>query len=184
MNHPPFVPDAQIKTVGLREICENNGRHFYRRKGTQQWIEYTPETPSIPASNADSPLYLSLVLEEQGPREPFHWSLLVARGSEPGFVYQVHGDAEYMIYEPSDGPVDIVNSECFSNLYQLATVSEEQGLVVNEVAQKEPPPRAPDRRSVTENCQGWVVRVIEKLVERGIVLARSMLEPLQDRGGS
>lgn len=57
-------------------------------------------------------------------------------------------------------------------------------MVVKEVADSEPPPRAPDRQSVKENCQGWAVRVIEKLVERGIVpneklqMASSMMEPV------
>lgn len=88
-----------------------------------------------------------------------------------------------MTYEPSDGAVEIVNSECFSSLYQLAAVTEEQGLEVKDIAEREPP-RAPNRLSVTENCQGWAVRVIGKLVDRGIVpavkvdMARSMLEPL------
>ncbi|KAJ5586983.1 uncharacterized protein N7459_002748 [Penicillium hispanicum] len=178
-DHP--TPDTPIKTIGLREVCEVNGRHFSRRKGAQRWDLLEPDT-GAPASTAISPLYLSLVLEAQGPGEPFHWSLFVARENQSGLLYQVKGDAEYMVYEPSSGPIDIAGSEDFYAMYQLGTVSEEQALVVKEVAENEMPPRAPDRRSVRENCQGWAVRVIGKLVDRGIVsgrkleMARSMLQ--------
>ena len=37
-------------------------------------------------------------------------------------------------------------------------------MVVKEIADSEPPPRATNRKSVKENCQGWSVRVITKLV--------------------
>lgn len=99
-------------------------------------------------------------------------------------IYQVKGDAEFMKYEPSNGLEDIVQSESFSTLYQLAVLTEEQATVVKQIADNEPPPRAPNRQSVKENCQGWTVRVIAKLVERGIVppakldMARSMMEPV------
>lgn len=89
-----------------------------------------------------------------------------------------------MTYQPSDGAVDIVNSECFSSLYQLAIVTEEQGAEVKAIAEREPPPQAPNRLAATENCQGWAVRVVGKLVEKGIAQAskiemmRSMLEPV------
>ncbi|PYI29850.1 hypothetical protein BP00DRAFT_347763 [Aspergillus indologenus CBS 114.80] len=171
-----------IMTIGLREVCEVNGRLFNRRKGTQQWIESKQETSSMPLGQSEA-LYLSLVHHKQGPGEPLHWSLFVARENQPGSVYQVKGDAEYMIYHPTH-LVDITTSASFLNLYQLAVVTEQQAMVVKQVADSELPPRAPNRQSVRENCQGWTVRVIAKLVERGIVpsaklqMARSMMQPV------
>ena len=75
----------------------------------------------------------------------------------------------------------------FLNIYHLASVTEEQEELVRQVAEQEPPPQAANRQSVTENCQGWTVRVITKLVEMGIVptakleMARSMVEPIWER---
>jgi hypothetical protein len=69
-------------TQGLREVCEVNGRHFRRKKGTQQWTEYIPEdnTNSQPLfEEQDDPLYLSLIHEKKGDGEPLHWSLYIAR---------------------------------------------------------------------------------------------------------
>lgn len=89
-----------------------------------------------------------------------------------------------MIYEPSDGKVDITSSESFLTLYQLASVTEGQAMVVKSIADRETPPYAVNRREVKENCQGWVVRVIGRLVEEGIVsdskleMAREMMQPV------
>jgi hypothetical protein len=179
--------NTPIKTVGFTEFCEVNGRQFKRRKGTLQWTEVAEDDSFTqqPATPSSLPLYLSLVHIKQAPDEPLHWLLFLAREDEPGLVYQVLGDAECMTYQPSDGPIDIITeSESFSTLYQLATLTEEEAMVVKEVAECEPPPRAPNRRAVVEICQGWSVRVIARLVERGLVgsaklqMARSMMQPV------
>jgi hypothetical protein len=124
-----------IKTIGLREVCEVGGRHFKRRIGTQEleWIEYRSENTSPPP---DKPLYLSLVHEKQGQGEPLHWSLFVAHENQLGSAYQVKGDAEYMIYEPSI--LDITSSASFLTLYQLAVVTEQQAMVVKEMQTANP----------------------------------------------
>ncbi|EFQ97357.1 hypothetical protein MGYG_00396 [Nannizzia gypsea CBS 118893] len=177
--------DTPVKRAGLREICEVNGRHFRRKLGTQQWLEYQPDNTPSPASQSQSqPLDLSLVHHRQGEGEPLHWALLVARENQPGMVYQVKGDAEYMTYTPSDLPIDITISESFLTMYHLAVVTTEQAAVVKEVAENEIPPQAPNRQSVTENCQGWTVRVVARLVEKGVVsnaklqMAESMMQPV------
>lgn len=184
---PP--PDIPTMTRGLREVCEYEGRRFYRRKGTQEWHEDVSD-PSSTAPPAEFPhLYLYLVQEEQGPGEPNHWALFLADENEPdyGYVYQVTGDAEDMIYEPSSEKVNVFDAGITSNVYTLAVVSEEQAkaaLLVKHIAEQEPPPRARDKKSVTENCQGWTMRVVSKLVNEGIVMpqkldmARSMLQPV------
>ncbi|KAL3481426.1 hypothetical protein BJX99DRAFT_164597 [Aspergillus californicus] len=178
------TPTTPTKIIGLREICEVNGHHFKRRKGTQQWTEYKPDDPSSLQPPQSQPLYLSLVQEKQGPGEPLHWSLFVARENQPGLVYMVTGDAEYMVHQHSTELIDITSSESFLTAYQLASVTEEQAMIVTQVANQETPPSAPNRQSVKENCQGWSVRVIARLVEMGIVptakldMARSMLQPV------
>ncbi|PIG89417.1 hypothetical protein AARAC_003835 [Aspergillus arachidicola] len=176
------TPSTPIQTIGLREICQVNGHHFKRIRAKAEWTEYSPEDISLPPTEPQPP-YLSLVHESQGPDEPLHWSLFVARENEPGWLYQVTGDAEHMIYEPSDDKVDITSSESFLTLYQLASVTEGQAMVVKSIADRETPRRAVNRREVKENCQGWVVRVIGRLVEEGIVsgskleMARAMMQP-------
>ncbi|KAJ5748825.1 uncharacterized protein N7511_010521 [Penicillium nucicola] len=177
--------DTPIKTIGLgRQVCEVNGQTLTRRNGTQEWTKHAPESEAQLTASLDSAsLYLSLIHHAQGPGEPFHWSLFVAHENHPGSVYQVKGDAEFMTYEPEDS-VDETQAESFSTLYQLAVVSEEQARVIKQVAECEPPPHAPNRQYVIENCQGWSVRVIAKLVERGIVppvkleMAISMMQPV------
>ncbi|KAE8155163.1 hypothetical protein BDV25DRAFT_146628 [Aspergillus avenaceus] len=177
------TPNTPTKTIGIFEVCEVEGVLFRRRRGTEHWAKYSPSSQSAPQHYDERPI-LSLVHERQEPGEPLHWSLFVARENEPGFVYQVTGDAEYMVYVPSLEPTDLTVSEAFLTLYELAPVTEEQRLIVEDIASKERPPSAANRRSVTENCQGWTVRVITRLVERGIVpddkleMAKSMLQPL------
>ncbi|KAJ5622439.1 hypothetical protein N7528_005671 [Penicillium herquei] len=174
--------DSPRRIIGLREICEVKGRTFTRLRGTEQWTERN-SAPEI-LDSAPSSMNISLVLEDQGEGEPRHWFLFIGRENEPCYVYQVKGDAEYMTYEPSEEPVDIANAEVCLDIYHLATVNEEKALSIRLVAESEPPPRAPNRRLVTENCQGWTMRVLFKLVEMRIVtpekceMARAMLQPV------
>ncbi|CAG8939434.1 unnamed protein product [Penicillium salamii] len=184
---PP--PDIPTMTRGLREVCEFEGRRFYRKKGTQEWTEdkSDPESTMPPAEFPH--LYLYLVTEEQGLGKPNHWAIFLADENEPdyGYVYQVTGEAESMTYEPSAEKVNVFDAGITSNVYTLAVVSEEQARaakLVKQIAEQEPPPRAKDRKSVTENCQSWTMRVIARLVKEGIVMsqklemARSMLQPV------
>ncbi|EEQ88672.1 uncharacterized protein BDCG_03792 [Blastomyces dermatitidis ER-3] len=179
-NYPPA--GTPFKSVGFSEYCVFNGREFRRKRGTQQWIESEELEGNLPT--LDRALRLSLVQENQADDEPQHWSLFVARENEPGPVYQVKGDAECMSYQPSPGPTNILQSASFSNAYNLAVVTDAQALIVKQVAENEPPPRAVNRQAVVENCQGWTIRVIAKLVARGIVdsakleMARSMVQPI------
>ncbi|RJE24594.1 hypothetical protein PHISCL_03072 [Aspergillus sclerotialis] len=181
-----YPSSSSIRTIGLREVCEVNGRTFSRRKGTQEWTEHE-HTSGLGGSRPPSPsssLYLSLVHEVQGPGEPLHWSLFVGRENQPGHIYQVKGDAEHMRYQPSNSVTNIVQSDTFLNIYHLALLTEQQDMVVRQVAEQEPSPQAANRQLVTENCQGWTLRVIARLVEMGIVptaklqMARSMLQPV------
>ncbi|CAI7580249.1 unnamed protein product [Penicillium glandicola] len=182
---PP--PGTEIKTRGFREVCEVDGRPFFRKRGIQEWTEdkSNPEELQPPVENPH--LYLYLVQAEQAPGEPNHWALFLADENEPdyGYVYQVTGDAEDMKYEPSVEKVNVVDAGLTSNVYTLAVVSQEQARaakLVKQAADEELPPQAENRKSVTENCQGWTVRVIDRLVKEKIVmpqkleLARSLMQ--------
>ena len=89
-----------------------------------------------------------------------------------------------MSYHPSTQPIQIWLSGTFLNMYELATLTTETTAVIQQVAEQELPPRAETRRDVKENCQGWTIRVLDKLVARGIVantklqMARSMVQAI------
>lgn len=116
--------------------------------------------------------------------EPGYWSLFVAPEGGIGKVYQVKGDAELMRYTHAEG-VNIQASCNFKTAYTLANLTQDQAGWVEFYANSETPPSAPDRASVTENCQGWTVRVLERLVEKDIVTEawlayiRGIVEPLE-----
>lgn len=182
---PP--PGTSVKTRGFREVCEVDGRTFFRKKGAQEWTEdkSNPDDLKPPAENPR--LYLFLVQEEQSPGEPNHWALFLADENEPdyGYVYQVTGEAQQMKYEPSAEKINLADAGIGSNVYTLAVITEEQARaakVVKQAAEEEPPPNAENGKAATENCQGWTVRVIARLVKEKIVmpqkleLARSLLE--------
>lgn len=66
--------------------------------------------------------------------------------------------------------VDIMGSGEVKASYVLAgDVGEVHARVLEEVVVAERPPRAGSRREVRENCQGWCVRVVRRLVERGVL---------------
>ncbi|CAG7957581.1 unnamed protein product [Penicillium nalgiovense] len=174
---PP--PGTVITTRGFREVCQVDGRTYFRKRDTQEWTEdiSNPEEMKPPAENPH--LYLYLVQEEQSPGELNHWALFLADENEPeyGYVYQVTGDAGNMKYDPSTDKINIVDTGLTSKVYCLAVVSEDQARaakLVKWAAEQEPPPQAENPKSVTENCQGWTVRVIDRLVKEKIVMPQKL----------
>ncbi|OJD11575.1 hypothetical protein AJ78_07677 [Emergomyces pasteurianus Ep9510] len=175
--------DTSIRRIGVSEFCIINKRQFTRKRGVQEWTEVFL-SGELPEGTEQLSLRVALVQQSQAPDEPLHWSLFVAREGQAGWVYQVKGDAEFMQYQSSHIQIDITVSATFLNMYNLVTVTEQQATVVKAIAEQEPPPRVPSRQAVMKNCQGWTVRVIAKLVERGIVensklnMARSMVQQI------
>ncbi|KAJ5384466.1 hypothetical protein N7517_002377 [Penicillium concentricum] len=174
---PP--PGTSIKTRGFREVCEVNGRTFFRKRGAQEWTEDKSNPEELKPPVETPHLYLYLVQEKQLPGEPTHWALFLADENEPdyGYVYQVSGDAEVMKYEPSTEKLNLLDAGLCSNVYTLAVVSQEQARaarLVKEAAKSELPPHAENRKAVAENCQGWTVRVIEKLVKEKNVMPQKL----------
>lgn len=113
-----------------------------------------------------------LVLQSQTDGEPFHWSLFACRGEANtvgGPVWQVKGDATYMRLQNADN-VNLFKSASYFESYELnADLSESQQNEIKRAVEKERPPEAKDQRSVTENCQGWTIRVLRRLQEKGVV---------------
>lgn len=176
-------PDTPFQVRGLREVCEFGGHQFWRLRGTSQWQPYKPDSPA-PISTQDNKNHLSIVLHQQASGRN-HWVLFLAKEGEKGDVLEVKGDAEFMRYAPSTEPVNPVTLEGYVTSYELAAISDDQVAVVREIARKEPPPSAPNRRMVIENCQGWVVRVMGQLVARGIIpphkldMTKRLQEPIE-----
>ncbi|KAL5332673.1 hypothetical protein BJX70DRAFT_392822 [Aspergillus crustosus] len=102
MNDHPTATTT-IKTIGLREVCEVNGRRFTRIRGTQEWTEYQQDSSTL--FNTPEPIYLSL-------------SFFVARQNRSGSASQVTGDAQFKTYKPT--AEDITRDDCFHPAYQLA----------------------------------------------------------------
>ncbi len=159
-----------VEKHGNREYCSaSDGTQFTRRiKRDGSHTDW--EVVEVQPEPEESPLILMVVLESQAEGEPNHWSLFLAREGETGTVYQVQGDATYMSYTFAYG-VDHFNSASYSTSYIAAYLDETQASTVGSCASQEPPPRAENRASVTENCQGWTVRVLRCLQRQGIVTA-------------
>lgn len=99
-------------------------------------------------------------------------------------VLQVRGDAVYMTHE-HDEQAEIFRYASFRDALDLGVaVTERERGVVWEAACQTLPPRAATQREVVENCQGWTVRVVQRLVELGMVSAekvemlKGMMEPV------
>lgn len=116
---------------------------------------------------------LRLIQEEQAPGEPDHWSMFLAQEGQQGAVFQVKGDAIGMHYAHADG-VNILDSceYTYKDSYIISEPDEQQMVRISYWVNSEDPPGAPNQAAVHENCQGWVIRVITRLVSEGIVQQR------------
>ena len=201
MSYP--TPTTPIQTIGLREVCQIDGHHFRCLRGTDKWIEYNPPPPASKDTDVNNPVtdvrtagsrskevQLSLIQFTQLPDEPLHWALFLGIEGCPGERFQVTGDAECMHYEHVElgsgagleSAVDVTTLEGFLTAYTLASFpmpsqkydENEAVKVVKEIVWNEPAPRAASRKDVRENCQGWAVRVLQRLMERGLVEERKV----------
>lgn len=159
MSQPPIISRGnwEYTTLGLIE-CR-------RQKGATEWIPIEQPPAEI--------LTLSLVLESQPMDEPDHWLLSVVVKDGNGKVYQVKGGAQLMEYTHADG-VDILRPR-LRWLRNRLSASRSHSRPSRDHANREAPLSAPDRASVTENCQAWTVRVLERLAEGGIVTEERLL---------
>jgi hypothetical protein len=107
----------------------------------------------------------------------------MAEENKEGTVYQVKGDALQMTYNPAFR-VNLLRSITFLDAYVIATPGQAQRDRIEYWAVHEEPPSAPTQSAIFENCQGWTVRVIKRLVDENIVqehwlnFARLLQEPI------
>ncbi|TQV92275.1 hypothetical protein V2A60_006965 [Cordyceps javanica] len=160
-----------------REYIEYSDGSKWTRKVDPESGKPTSDWTAVeaPVSEVEegSRLQLIVVAQRQADNEPKHWSIFCHRpnssGTGKGTVWQVKGDAEYMHYQHTLN-TDILNSRSFE-WHQVVNnnLNESQLARVEQICNSEPPPRAANRASVTENCQGWVIRVLYRLAKEGIV---------------
>jgi hypothetical protein len=123
---------------------------------------------------------LYLVRTNQYEGEPLHWALVVSPAEEihdaslKTMIFEVRGDPG----DPGTGMHHSFNlnsrvtprgMENVRDVFELGNLDKEQVDIVTDIATNEIPPRAENRRQVDENCQGWCVRVVRRLAERGWV---------------
>jgi hypothetical protein len=166
-------PANIVRTVRNRQFRTDENGIDWTRKRSQAgpWLEWelidvSDDEPKPTASQ--DPLHLYVLQEMQGPGEPTHWSLFLAKEQGNGTEYQVVGDNTFMQYL-HETDVDPRTDEAFHNAYEMCEMSERSVQLLDRYANEIPPPRAPDRASVTENCQTWAIKVLRKLQSDGVV---------------
>ena len=126
------------------------------------------ELETFPSDTAPNLSDLLLVRQLQAREEPLHWSLFICKENTPGSVSQVCGDSVAMVHHHATN-ISILSSDSYHDSFIIAKINDEQAQRVRHWATVEPPPKAADAASVYENCQGWVIRVIQRLVGEEIV---------------
>ncbi|KAK3934009.1 hypothetical protein QBC46DRAFT_400828 [Diplogelasinospora grovesii] len=175
-------PREVVKRILHTEFkTDTNGQDWKRRVGEEEWVL----VPTAAEERSPNAIRLFIIRQDQAEGEPKHWSLFVGRENEKGTSYQVTGDATHMVQKFEEN-VDKWNAPDFYSHYDLnAEVGIGEAKAIWEAVNEEKPPQAPDRRSVTENCQGWTIRVLKNLVKRGVVkqgavdsIEKDWLEPV------
>ena len=128
--------------------------------GAAEWTGVqTPPQPS---------LSLRLVIQQMLGK-PDYWSIFVAPRNGIGKVYKVEGSPECMHYAHEEG-IDITVYNSFKTAITLRTeLSQEEAELIAHYANNEMPPSALNRTSAAEICEMWIIQVIERLSEEGIV---------------
>lgn len=172
------MSQASISRIGNTEFTDIQGTAYKRRVGTTQWVRVSSPPPS-----ETNPLLLMLVRQRQSPGEPLHWSLFLASEGQRGDVFQVKGDAIAMNYVHTAND-NLLSSESFEDSYIISRPNQQQSTRIRYWATHEHPPSAPNQAAVQENCQGWTIRVMARLIAENIVasnwgnFARGLQEPL------
>ena len=65
--------------------------------------------------------------------------------------------------------VNVLSSQSFKDSFVIARPTEDQAARIRYWATHETAPSAPNQAAVSENCQGWTILVIRRLVTEGIV---------------
>ncbi|KAK8023593.1 hypothetical protein PG993_011659 [Apiospora rasikravindrae] len=185
---PPSPSAVPSHTIRNRQYYEDDQGHQWTRRinphdgSTTAWTACFPEPGH--RDNLTDPLALSVVLQNQAPGEPRHWSLVVGVPNKPGLVYQVTGDATFMHYNHERDRNIWIEDETYTSYQVVGELDQDGQNRVGDAVNITPPPQAENRRAVTENCQGWVVRVLRKLQSQDVISAdvvdkvEAMVEPV------
>ncbi|KAL9110169.1 MAG: hypothetical protein Q9227_005229 [Pyrenula ochraceoflavens] len=174
------MAQASISRVGMTEFTQIQGVSHKRRVGTTEWVRVgSPPPPET------EHLSLMLVRERQAPDKPFHWSLCLAPEGKEGEKFQVRGDWTAMHYA-HESNINIFNSQTFElqDSFIIGRPDQQQCARILHWVNHEPPPSAQTQADAQENCQGWTLRVIARLVAEEVVESRwrdyfyGLLEPL------
>ncbi|KAI0425486.1 hypothetical protein F5Y09DRAFT_346637 [Xylaria sp. FL1042] len=162
-NIPPLSTLTRLGTTYLNKWCRR-----LRDGAWEEWKQYTPEQPVEPQQSASTCLWL---VRQKQPAAPYHW-LLVAASEEGGIgdIYQVKGDAVYMHYTHAK-KIDVFTSDSYHDSYNLVTLNGNGKRWVEYCANSQPPPSAQNAATIHENCQGWIMRVLELLEAQGVIRA-------------
>jgi hypothetical protein len=87
------------------------------------------------------------------------------------------------MFKKFDNDIDIAVAEDFYDYYELAKLDDQGKELLLSAVEIEDAPQAPTQKEVKENCQGWVLRVVERLVNAGVVERRwvSSLTQMMER---
>ncbi|GAP84260.1 hypothetical protein SAMD00023353_0700620 [Rosellinia necatrix] len=147
----------------------------------EEWKLYTPEHPGQDQKPSSYCLWL---VRQRQPAGPYHWLLAIATGDGGyGDVYQVKGDAGHMHHAHLQVK-NVFTSDSYFDSYILGHLDNGGSELVRQCAQNQPPPAARNVAEITENCQGWVIRVLKDLQARKVVdqaavdKCQAMMEPL------
>ncbi|KAI1424736.1 hypothetical protein F5Y12DRAFT_750747 [Xylaria sp. FL1777] len=163
----------------------SDGSRWSRRlRSDGSWGDWEPRDAEIQGPSEEPPPVSLMLVREKQVVGPYHWSLaVVPDGKPPTRIYQVTGDAEQMYYSHSlDAPDNVFASDTYFDSYDLGLLDSDGLALLDQVVGRQLPPCAENRASVTENCQGWTMRVIKELrtivsVDR-VTMAEKLMEPL------
>ncbi|KAI1122301.1 hypothetical protein F5Y10DRAFT_254341 [Nemania abortiva] len=184
MDHQEITYSNPIRS-GSREYRESSdGRQWCRRIRNGIWGEWELYTPEQPPQVEGPPSSCLWLVRKTQPAGPYHWLLAIASGEGGvGDLYQVTGDAVYMHYA-HEKMKDVFISDDYFDSYNLGPLDDNGRERVEYCVGKQSPPQAENAAAVTENCQGWTIRVLEDLEARGVIAGgttakhRGLMEPL------
>jgi hypothetical protein len=151
-------------------------------------LGYKVEDPDagVPSKSPDI-MHLSPVMQDPHTTCIPHWSLFAYRPwaeDKRGRVWQVIGVPRESLRLQIQESVDVLHSRSLKAMITVNTdFQPSQQIVLERIAHKIPPPDASRSTSGWKgvyNCQGWVIRVLERLVAEGIV-SRGVPELLMER---
>jgi hypothetical protein len=78
------------------------------------------------------------------------------------------------MFKKFEDNIDIILADDFYDIYEFARLDESGKELLLNAVEIEDAPRESTQKEMKENCQGWAVRVVERLVKGGVVEDRWM----------